>query len=150
MGVASFRIRVGGAELGFATDVGRPSDELARHLSGVDVLAIESNYCPVMQEHSGRPAFLKRRITGGAGHLSNQQSAALTRRISPGRAAVLLHLSPQCNLESLARREHEPAPYEVIVSRMDRPTPWIDLVPGERRGPAPEIKPFQASLFPAQ
>lgn len=79
LGVAAFRIETACAKtLGFATDLGRTTDALTGHLAGVGVLAIESNYCPVMQADSDRPAFLKHRITGGAGHLSNDEC--------PGRA----------------------------------------------------------------
>jgi hypothetical protein len=70
LGSASFRfvVATGGKprHLGWATDVGRPTDDLAKHLAGVDVLAIESNYCPVMERESDRPEFLKRRVMGGS------------------------------------------------------------------------------------
>ena len=44
------------------------------------MVAIESNYDPFMEEHSGRPWQLKRRIMGGSGHLSNEQAFAEGRR----------------------------------------------------------------------
>ncbi|MGQ0629098.1 MAG: MBL fold metallo-hydrolase, partial [Phycisphaerales bacterium] len=70
LGTAAFRIALAGGTLGFATDVGRASETLIEHLRFVDVLAIESNYCPEMQAASNRPAQLKARIMGGSGHLS--------------------------------------------------------------------------------
>jgi phosphoribosyl 1,2-cyclic phosphodiesterase len=132
MGVAAFRIEVGSPRhaLGFATDLGRASEELVRHLSGVDVLAIESNYCPRMQLESPRPEFLKRRIMGGAGHLSNRECAEAARLINPARHVVLLHLSTQCNTPTLAAAEHQDRRYGLTLSRPDAPTPWITIASG--------------------
>lgn len=133
-GVAIFRFDVPpapgtatGTTLGYATDVGRLTAEVVDHLRGVDVLAIESNYCPRMQRESDRPDLLKRRIMGGAGHLSNQESAEAVRLISPRRLVVLLHLSRQCNSPELAMLEHQHASCRVIAARHDRATPMVRL-----------------------
>lgn len=115
------------ATLGFATDVGRPSGPLIEHLHGCDVLAIESNYCPAMQQSSPRPEFLKRRIMGGSGHLSNQQCLDLVRRIQPRRSVVCLHLSQQCNDPALVHVLHRDEPYELVVTSQHQPSPWIAL-----------------------
>lgn len=133
-GAAVFRFHFPRGSLGFATDIGQATTSLISHLRGVDVLAIESNYCPVMQKASPRPAFLKQRIMGGHGHLSNQQSAAATRAIAPRSHVVLLHLSRQCNLPALAAREHGGAQYRVTIASQHSPTPWVPIAgapPGE-------------------
>lgn len=136
LGVAVFRLRAdtpaGEAHLGFATDLGHTTDELIASLRGVDALAIESNYCPVMQHESDRPAFLKQRITGGAGHLSNTESARAARQIGPRERLVLLHLSRQCNTPDQALRDHAGCGCEVHVTDQFRPTPWFTI-----RGGAP-------------
>ena len=145
LGVAAFRIETPcGCSLGFATDLGRSTRQLTDHLAGVGVLAIESNYCPVMQADSDRPAFLKNRITGGAGHLSNEECAEAVRAISPASSVVLLHLSRQCNTPELASRAHADAPYDLCVSSQTEPTPWVRLTPGS---PRPE---GVASIRPAR
>ncbi|MCA9294260.1 MAG: MBL fold metallo-hydrolase [Phycisphaerales bacterium] len=117
--------------LGYATDIGAPSQALARTLMGVDVLAIESNYCPVLQRESDRPIYLKRRITGGSGHLSNGQCASLVRAIGPRRAVVLLHLSRDCNTPEAALLEHAPeleaGLYDLVVASPDAATEPIPL-----------------------
>jgi hypothetical protein len=99
----------------------------------VDVLAVESNYCPRMQLASNRPQFLKDRIMGGAGHLSNQQSARLVRQVSPASHVVLLHLSLLCNTPKVALQAHDwtqdaDAP-ACTVANWDAPTAWIDIKP---------------------
>lgn len=145
-GVTAFRIESDTASLGYATDLGCPSPELVRALHGVGTLAIESNYCPQMQLASSRPAHLKRRIMGGAGHLSNQQSAEAVRDIGPASHVVLLHLSRQCNRPALALTEHAGTTCQVIVSSQFDRTPWIDVAP-RRAGPLPEPEPVQPLLF---
>jgi phosphoribosyl 1,2-cyclic phosphodiesterase len=103
------------ARVGYATDLGRVTDELIERFAQVelDVLALESNYDPHMQHASPRPYFLKQRIMGGRGHLSNEQAFEAIRAIldSCERARrrlpehiVLLHRSRQCNCPDLVRR----------------------------------------------
>lgn len=132
LGVAAFRLVAEGphgqTHLGFATDLGRVTDDLTRLLRGVDLLAIESNYCPVMQAESGRPVFLQRRITGGAGHLSNREAADAVRAIRPRERLVLLHLSRECNTPELALREHQGAARcPIEVTDQFSPSPWLSV-----------------------
>lgn len=130
-------------ELGYATDIGRPTSELVEHLFGVDVLAIESNYCPKMQEAADRPAIVKSRVTGGNGHLSNQQCRRMVHAIAPQHHVVLLHLSRQCNTPELAAIEHLGSAYQLSISSQQAPTPWIHA---GLRAPGP-ARVHAASLF---
>ncbi len=127
LGVSVFKIDLGGHTLGFATDLGRVRDDLLSHLQGVDTLAIESNYDPEMQRNSSRPMFLKRRIMGGAGHLSNEECARAVREIAPKKHVVLIHLSRQCNSPELASMAHADAGYGLTVSTQHKATEWIPL-----------------------
>ncbi len=128
-GVSAFRVDHLGVSLGYATDVGTPTPRLTDHLAGVDLLAVESNYCPQLQAASNRPAFLKQRIMGGAGHLSNQQCVQLAEDIGPRSEVVLLHLSRQCNRPDLAEKGHRHASYRLTVSSQIEPTRWISVAP---------------------
>ncbi len=136
LGVAVFRCTIGlpdrePASLGFATDLGHVNAGLIEHLRGVDTLAIESNYCPVMQASSGRPVYLQRRIMGGAGHLSNEQSAMAVSRIGPRQNLVLLHLSQECNEPAIAMGHHRRFVADgraCVVSSQHEPTGWVDVV----------------------
>lgn len=146
LGVVAYRFTLHGeasdhrCQIGFATDVGRPSNDLIEHVSGCDVLGIESNYCPIMQRESDRPDFLKRRIMSGSGHLSNEQCLEVVRRACPRDHVVFLHLSQQCNDPALVARLHEGSAYRTTLSSQDRPTPWIWLTSSAaaHRGPAPD------------
>jgi len=100
------------SRIGFASDLGHVPRRLLDQFCDLDLLALESNYDPGLQLNSARPAFLKRRIMGGAGHLSNAQALAAVRRIldrceRDGRRLpshiVLLHRSRQCNCPKLVR-----------------------------------------------
>ena len=103
-GTFGYRIDSQVGSIGFATDMGHVPEELIQKFTHVDLLAMESNYDPAMQQMSGRPEFLKRRVMGKAGHLSNEQAFTaiqrIDRRSNDGypKHIVLLHRSQQCNL----------------------------------------------------
>ncbi len=147
LGSASFRfmLEVTEGDIGYATDIGAPSRPLVSTLAGVDVLAVESNYCPLMQEASGRPEHLKHRIMGGSGHLSNEQSAGLVREIAPRSHVVLLHLSRECNRPEVALQHHQHEGLAVMVSAPDTPTVWVGTRQGVVTTKKREIAP--AGLF---
>ena len=102
--------------IGWATDLGRVPRELLQELVNLDLLALESNYDADMQLRSARPWFLKNRIMGGAGHLSNEQAyeticrildrCERNRRRLPNHI-VLLHRSRECNCPRLLRKLFE-------------------------------------------
>ena len=130
-------VRSGGRAVGYATDLGSVPPELVRRLCGVDVLAVESNYDPAMQRASGRPDFVQRRITGGRGHLSNQQALAAVQRVfarcrragcSPPGHVVLLHRSRAANCPRLMRSLFGRDPHvgrRLVLAEQDAPTEWL-------------------------
>lgn len=143
LGVSSFRIDFAGphatSSLGFATDVGRVPVELLDLFGAatdaqpaVDVLAIESNYCPALQHASDRPEVLKRRIMGGHGHLSNQEAVAAILQIEPREHVVLLHLSRQCNRPEIVSSLHAGADYALTIASQHEPSRWVTIGSGVR------------------
>lgn len=104
-----FRFEGNDWAVGYATDLGCWSAELADHFADVDLLALEFNHDVPMQLSSGRDPMLIRRILSDVGHLSNEQGAALLaevlNRSTPGRLKhlVQLHLSRDCNRPELAQ-----------------------------------------------
>lgn len=129
-GVTIFRFDIpgtyGGGRLGFATDLGRVTREMVNLFrdvnDGVDVLAIESNYCPRLQQESSRPEFLKRRIMGGRGHLSNHEALEAIQKIQPREHVVLLHLSRECNDCTRVSELHAGADYALTIAEQARAT----------------------------
>lgn len=136
LGVAAFRFDWPTTSLGFATDLGRVTQELLDAFEDIATLAIESNYCPRMQLASNRPDFLKARIMNGAGHLSNEQAFDAIRQLNPKHRVVLLHLSRQCNTPDLACSLHAGATYEIVTASQFDPTDWFELQQVENGNPS--------------
>lgn len=141
-----------GCRVGYATDLGHVPSELYDRFCDLDVLALESNYDVDMQRNSARPWFLKNRIMGGSGHLSNDQAFDAIRELlgrceSAGRRLpshiVLLHRSRQCNCPKLVRRvfERDPriAPRLTLAEQFAR-TDWL------RPRPMPPVSGEQLAL----
>jgi phosphoribosyl 1,2-cyclic phosphodiesterase len=105
---AAFVITSGKKRLGIMTDLGHAFDGLEDLISTLDAVFIESNYDPDMLARGPYTAFLKQRIKGPEGHLSNLESAELLRAASQGNLqwACLAHLSEQNNKASLALATH--------------------------------------------
>jgi phosphoribosyl 1,2-cyclic phosphodiesterase len=138
MGSSVFRFDGGDADgerfsVGYATDIGAVPEYVGELLSGVGVLAIESNYCPRMQVASGRHPMLVDRVMAGAGHLSNEECAAAVVAIGPGRV-VLLHLSRECNDPELAVSAHAGRGYAVEAAAPIGPGDWIAVSGGGAGG----------------
>lgn len=95
----------GAARLGYFTDLGFVSDEVAAALAACDALVLESNHDRTMLRCSGRPFALISRIAGDSGHLSNDQACEAVARCASSslRALVLAHLSEECNQPDVAR-----------------------------------------------
>lgn len=104
-----FVVEHDGRRLGIFTDLGHVFPVLEELLSVVDAAYLESNYDMAMLLDGPYPYHLKVRITGGAGHLSNVDSARLVRRTAARRHAwiALAHLSEQNNRPELALAEHQ-------------------------------------------
>jgi len=138
----AFRIATDAGTLGFATDLGRVSRALTDFLRGAHVLAFESNYDPLMQKQSSRPQFLKDRIMGGRGHLSNAECLAAVREIAwpqPPERVVLLHLSRDCNCPKLVRalweREEPDLAQRLEIARPFEPLEPLTIRCGQLQSP---------------
>lgn len=96
-GVA-FVVDDGRRRLGILTDLGHHFDGLSDVLSSLDAVFLESNYDPEMLHRSDYPEWLKQRIRGRRGHLSNEECAELVTRSGKRLQWVCLaHLSDNNN-----------------------------------------------------
>lgn len=105
-GSTAFVVECTAGRVGYATDLGEVPPRMLDAFQDLDVLALEANYDPALQRASSRPEFLKRRIMGSSGHLSNEQSAEAIDAIASRsrlQQLFLLHLSKDCNTPQLAR-----------------------------------------------
>lgn len=133
-----------GCRVGYATDLGRVPNALIEEFVDLDIVCIESNYDPQMQIDSPRPFFLKNRIMGGRGHLSNQQAFNAVRAMLdraqrrgarlPGHI-VLLHRSRECNcpkrLRDLFALDARIAP-RLTLTEQHQATEWLFVRPREK------------------
>jgi phosphoribosyl 1,2-cyclic phosphodiesterase len=106
-GVA-FVVDDGRSRLGILTDLGHVFSHLQQVIDTLDAVLLESNYDPEMLAGGPYPTFLKQRIAGRGGHLSNLEAASLLNSVAKGqlRWACLGHLSEQNNTPELALRTH--------------------------------------------
>lgn len=96
----------GDRRLGLLTDLGHASPHALRELAGCHSLLLESNHDPELLAQSSYPEFLKRRIAGSLGHLSNSQAAAALQQLQHPqlKQVVAAHLSERTNRPELARQ----------------------------------------------
>lgn len=100
-----FVVDNGSGRLGILTDLGHVFSGLPELIESLDAVFIESNYDPGMLESGPYPAFLKKRIAGEQGHISNQDCSGLLNGHGRGlRWACLGHLSEQNNTPGLAMK----------------------------------------------
>jgi len=105
-GVA-FVISAEGKRLGVLTDLGHAFDELPAVIASLDAVILESNYDLRMLETGRYPEFLKARIRGSGGHLSNAECADLLAAAGTDlRWACLAHLSEENNAPDIAMAVH--------------------------------------------
>ncbi|MCM1064407.1 MAG: MBL fold metallo-hydrolase [Eubacterium sp.] len=100
----AYRISYGNRRVGICTDLGVYDDYTVECLKGMDAILLEANHDVNMLQVGPYPYYLKQRILGERGHLSNESSGRLLCRIlHDGLKTILLgHLSKENNLPELA------------------------------------------------
>jgi phosphoribosyl 1,2-cyclic phosphodiesterase len=100
-----FGLSLNGTRVAVACDLGEVTDLLLDHARGADLFIIEANYDMRLLAVSAYPWFLKNRIIGAQGHLSNDGAARAAVGMATGRTHTvhLVHLSEVNNLAPLAR-----------------------------------------------
>ena len=120
----------GATKLGVLTDLGHATAHLLTHLAGCDALLLECNHDTDLLAQSAYPPFLKKRVSGLYGHLSNDAASAIARSIAHTglKCLVAAHLSQQNNRPDLARlamNEALGSRAEVVVADASVGTRWI-------------------------
>ena len=100
----AYRMKHGQKSMAVLTDLGTFDDFLVDKLMGLDVLLLEANHDVHMLQAGGYPYYLKRRILGNKGHLSNELSGQLLGRLLHDnfKHIFLGHLSQENNFPELA------------------------------------------------
>ncbi len=91
-------------KLGVLTDTGTITPLITEMYSGLDALFLEANYDPLMLANGPYPPFLRARVGGRLGHLSNQQAAGLLEAVdmSALKHVAIAHISEKNNRPELA------------------------------------------------
>lgn len=100
-----FSVMAKNTKICVATDMGVASEEACYHMENSDFLMIEANHDENMLKAGPYPYYLKRRILGDQGHLSNTYAAKLlVQAAKKGRICQVLlgHLSRENNFPELA------------------------------------------------
>ena len=123
----------GNTRLGILTDLGHATDHVLTHLLACHALLLECNHDPQMLEASSYPLFLKKRVGGPHGHLSNARSAEIASALShPGLSTVVAaHLSRENNRPALAQVALAEAlgckPAHIGVADHEMGTEWLTV-----------------------
>jgi len=122
----------GASKLGILTDLGHATSHLLAHLANCHALLLECNHDTDLLKQSNYPPFLKRRVAGQYGHLSNVDAGEIARAVGHsglGRI-VAAHLSQQNNRPELARQAMFEAlgeAAEIVVADARTGTRWLSV-----------------------
>ena len=110
----AYRVSHERTSVAVATDMGHYDQYVIDHLKDLDALLLEANHDVNMLETGPYPYYLKRRILGDHGHLSNENAGRLLNYILNDKLKHILlgHLSKENNYEALA--------YETVRFEIDQ------------------------------
>lgn len=119
----SFTVSCHGVKVGVFTDIGQHCDHVINNFKQCHAVFLEANYDDEMLANGRYPYFLKNRIKGGHGHLSNAQALALfTSHKSMHLSHLFLsHLSKDNNCPNLVERlfnAHANGTTIIVASRL--------------------------------
>lgn len=120
----SFLVKCRNVCVGVFTDIGVPCQQLIKYFKQCHAAFLESNYDDEMLEKGSYPVYLKNRIRGGMGHLSNKQALDLFIAYKPAFMSHLLlaHLSHNNNSPELVQQlfnAHAGKVEVVVASRFE-------------------------------
>jgi phosphoribosyl 1,2-cyclic phosphodiesterase len=123
----------GSAKLAILTDLGHATPHVMAHLQACDALLLECNHDSELLSQSVYPEFLKRRVGGQYGHLSNAAAAEIACAVTHSglKHLVAAHLSVQNNRPDLVRAGISTAlgchASDIVVADAASGTPWLQI-----------------------
>lgn len=155
----SFVVSCNGIKVGVITDIGSACEHVVKNFSECHAAFLEANYDTDMLMNGRYPWHLKRRISGGLGHLSNAQALELFQKHRPQYMSHLLlsHLSKDNNDPDLVKAlfDQHAGETEIVIASRYRETEVYHIngtahaptKTAERRKVVPDVQPMQYSLF---
>jgi len=133
----SFVVSYNQINVGVFTDIGIACNNVLHHFKNCHAVFLESNYDVEMLDKGGYPYHLKRRITGGVGHLSNAQALELfVKHKTPYLSHLILsHLSKNNNSPELVQQlfEANAGSTNIVVASRYNETPVYAIGVGNAR-----------------
>ncbi len=120
----SFVVAYNGIKVGVFTDIGAPCEQLTHYFKQCHAAFLEANYDEALLENGRYPVYLKNRIRGGKGHLSNKQALTFFNAHKPAHMSCLIlsHLSKENNCPQLVHdlfSQHSAEVQIVVASRYE-------------------------------
>ncbi|MEO8822521.1 MAG: MBL fold metallo-hydrolase [Ginsengibacter sp.] len=108
--------------VGVFTDIGKPCKNVIQYFKQCHAAFLEANYDDEMLERGNYPFYLKRRISGGMGHLSNKEALEIFINNRPAFMSHLLlsHLSKNNNSPELVKEIFNPHAGNVKITIASR------------------------------
>jgi phosphoribosyl 1,2-cyclic phosphodiesterase len=135
-----YKVSNGTSRLAIATDMGCYDETMVENLSGLDAILLEANHDVNMLQVGPYPYYLKQRILGNKGHLSNESAGRLLCRIIHDdlKHVLLGHLSRENNLPQLAHEAvrleitmgdnpYQASDFHIVVANRSEPTELIEV-----------------------
>ncbi len=134
-----YKVSNGAASVAVATDMGYYTEEIVEQLRGLDAILLEANHDVNMVQVGPYPYYLKQRILGKKGHLSNESAGRLLSEIlhDDMKHIFLGHLSRENNLPQLA---HEAVRLEITMGENPYQASDFDIRVAQRNEPSEMIE----------
>lgn len=135
-----YRVEAEGVRFCLITDIGHVTERVKEEVNKANYLVLESNHDKEMLMSGPYPAYLKGRIAGPTGHLSNREAGELLAGSSSPllRHVWLCHLSEENNHPELARKTVDAilrsygiipgVDFQMDVLKRKVPSPVYDLI----------------------
>lgn len=147
----SFIVSYNNITVGVFTDIGTVCNKLTHYFKQCNAAFLESNYDDDMLENGSYPVYLKNRIRGSEGHLSNTQAIDLfiNHRSQNLSHLILSHLSKENNTPQLAANlfEQHSTQTKIIVADRYSASEVFAIMNANNGNALREIKPKQMVLF---
>jgi phosphoribosyl 1,2-cyclic phosphodiesterase len=151
----SFILEQDGVTVGVFTDIGRPCPHVTGSFGKCHAAFLETNYDEAMLQTGPYPFYLKNRIRGDRGHLSNRQAVELFRKHRPPFMThlILSHLSKNNNTPELVTEAFRPyaADVQMVVASRYNETEVFKVTLNEKTGVSPihyrPVSTLQLELF---
>jgi len=136
----AYRVSHDKQNVAVCTDLGFYDAYIVDHLKGLDAVLLESNHDINMLQVGSYPYYLKQRILGRRGHLSNENAGRLLSEILHDNLKTIMlgHLSKENNYEALAfetvcaeitmgENPYKASDFPIMVAKRDMPSEVVHI-----------------------